>query len=120
MAPQINLKLDDGFFGCFQLCSGQSLVVPLILLGADKTLFALSQKDSDTLKTGDRVSFHQILGAAHLHFKDHIAAKIEWMKSLNRAPYLAVACRFSAVADTVQHQLVRFIETERMARGQYR
>lgn len=119
MTPQIKLKLDDGFYGCFKMDSGHPLVVPLISLSADTALFALSKKESGTFKTGDRVRFQQILGAAQIDFKDQILGKIKWIKSLNRAPYLAVACRFLAVTDTVHQQLVRFIETERQTRGQY-
>lgn len=119
MNQRVKLKVEDGFFGCFQLDNDDTLVAPIINLSADKALIAIPKKKLKSLQAGDRVKFLQIIGSANINFDGRIHTKINWIKDLNHSHYLAAACNFYELADTVRDQIVYFVESERTTRGQY-
>lgn len=119
MHKNVKLKVQDGFFGCFQLNNQDTLVASIINLCADKVQIIIPKDKMNSLQVGDRVEFLQILGSANLDFHDSIQAKIDWIKDINHSRYLAAGCKFNSMADIVRRQIILFVETERSTRGQY-
>ena len=119
MTPQVKLKVNDGFFGCFQLDNTHTRVAPIINLSTDKALIAIPKGKLSGVTAGDHVEFLQIIGAANINFHARITAKIHWIVDLDNTHYLAAAFNFCDLADTTRDQIVYFITSERATRGQY-
>lgn len=117
--PRLTLKIEDGCFGHFKLVNGESLSVPIINLSAGGINVIVPQKSASKIKQGDLLMLKNIAGAANLHFVNDLKADIRWIKPLERTDYLSVGCRFKELSDPVRKQLSRFVDSERMARGQY-
>ncbi len=117
--PRLSLKLEDGCFGHFKLANGESLSVPIINLSAGGINVIVPQKMVHKIKEGDLLMLKKIAGAASLQFLNDIKADIRWIKPLERSDYLSVGCRFKELSEPVRQQLGRFVDAERMARGQY-
>jgi hypothetical protein len=118
MHRHVKLKLNDGFFGCFQLDNQNALVAPILYISAAKMLIVIQKKDLKTIQAGDRIHFTQILGVANIRFKNRIVAKIHWVKDLDHSVYLAAECKFCKPTDEVRDQIGRFVDSERFFRGQ--
>lgn len=115
----VKLKIQDGFFGRFQLVSQDTFVASIIHLGTDRAQIIIPKEVMKGLQVGDRIEFLQIIGSANLDFYDPIQARINWVKDINHAHYLAAECKFDSMAVTVHRQIIQFVEGERTTRGQY-
>ncbi len=119
MHRNVKLKINDGFFGHFQLGDQDTLVAPIINISADKALIVLHKKNLNAMQVGDHVDFLQIVGTTRIRFKDHISAKIHWIKDVNHSHYLVAGCKFCELTHTVRDQVIHFVDSERSLRGQY-
>lgn len=119
MPQQVKLKVNDGFYGFFQLDNEDTLVAPILNLSTDKALIAIPRKNLKAVQAGDRVEFLQIIGATNINFKDRIPAKIHWIKDVDHVHYLAAAFYFSDLAETTRDQIGYFVNSEKATRGQY-
>lgn len=116
---RLDLKIEDGYFGSFQLAGDDSLVAPIVNLSAGGLNMAASEKARETIKEGDILMLKNIVGGTNLSFLNHIKTEIRWIKELTVPGYLSVGCRFDGIEDAVRQQLIKFVDSERVARGQY-
>ena len=116
--PRLNLLVEDGYFGNFELMNGK-LAAPIVNLSAGGFNIALPQSARDKIKEGDTIALRNIAGGASLNFLTDIKAEIRWIKSLNTPGYVSVGCKFLDLTGPVQQQLIQFVDSERVARGQY-
>ena len=116
---RLDLGVEDGYFGNFQLTDGETIVAPIINLSAGGLNMAASDKDKDKVKKGDILLMQSIVGGTNLSFLSQIKAEIRWVKRLKMAGYISVGCRFMGIDDEVRQQLTQFVDSERYTRGQY-
>ncbi|MBI5063316.1 MAG: hypothetical protein HZB87_07625, partial [Desulfatitalea sp.] len=79
----------------------------------------IPEKMRDKLKENDLMLLRKIIGGARLAFLEDIKSEVRWIKAMERPTYVSVGCRFLDIADAVRQQLKKFVDTERMTRGQY-
>jgi c-di-GMP-binding flagellar brake protein YcgR len=116
---RLNLKIEDGYFGNFRLSSDETFVAPIVNLSAGGLNMAASAKDREKIKEGDHLLLQKIVGGASLSFLSQIKAEVRWIKKLTLPGYISVGCRFEEIADDVRQQLIKFVDSDRMTRGQY-
>ncbi len=117
--PRLTLKIEDGFFGQFKLPDGQSFSAVIVNLSAGGVNLAVPEKIQHKLKENDVMLLRNIIGATRLAFLEDIKSEVRWIKAMERPDYLSVGCRFLDIQDAVRQQLKKFVDTERMTRGQY-
>lgn len=117
--PRLTLKIEDGFFGQFKLPDGQSFSGVIVNLSAGGVNLAVPEKIQHKLKENDVMLLRNIIGATRLAFLEDIKSEVRWIKAMEKPDYLSVGCRFLDIKDAVRQQLKKFVDTERMTRGQY-
>jgi c-di-GMP-binding flagellar brake protein YcgR len=117
--PRLTLKIEDGFFGQFKLPDGQSFSAVIVNLSAGGVNLAVPEKIQHKLKENDVMLLRNIIGATRLAFLEDIKSEVRWIKAMEKPAYLSVGCRFLDIQDAVRQQLMKFVDTERMTRGQY-
>ena len=117
--PRLTLKIEDGFFGQFKLPDGQSFSAAIVNLSAGGVNLGVPEKFRDKLKENDLMLLRNIIGGTRLAFLEDIKCEVRWIKAMERPAYVSVGCRFLDIADSVRQQLMKFVDTERMTRGQY-
>jgi c-di-GMP-binding flagellar brake protein YcgR len=116
--PRLDLSVEDGYFGNLQL-AGEKLAAPIVNLSAGGFNIALPLAAGGKVKEGDIINLLNIAGGANLTFLDNLKAEIRWIKSMNTPGYVSVGCKFLNLSEPVLRQVIRFVDSERMARGQY-
>ena len=118
MYPRLCLTLQDGYFGHFILPNQERLIASIVNMSAGGINLSMSENSKDGIQEGDILLLRNIVGGANLSFISEIKGEVRWIKQLDSGS-LSVGCRFVALADDQIQQLIRFVHTERMARGQY-
>ena len=117
--PRLALGIEDGYFGNFKLNSDESFVAPIVNLSAGGLNMAAADSDCEKFKEGDQLLLNHIAGGTSLSFLQKITAEVRWIKKLDQPGYSSVGCRFEGIADAERQQLLEFVASERMTRGQY-
>jgi len=117
--PRLTLKIEDGFFGQFKLPDDQSFSAVIVNLSAGGVNLAVPEKIQHKLKENDVMLLRNIIGATRLAFLEDIKSEVRWIEAMGKPDYLSVGCRFLDIKDAVRQQLQKFVDTERMTRGQY-
>jgi c-di-GMP-binding flagellar brake protein YcgR len=117
--PRLSLKIEEGFFGSFKLANKDTLVAPIMNLSAGGLNMAVAMGAKDKIKEGDALLLQNIVGGTSVSFLSDIKTEIRWIKSLEQPGYIFVGCEFGALPDNVHAQIVKFVNSERMTRGQY-
>lgn len=115
---RLSLGVEDGYFGNFQLANDDTIVAPILNLSAGGLNMAASQGDQEKIKDGDILLLKNIAGGANLSFLSHIKSQIRWIKQL-KSGLISIGCRFEGIEDSVRQQIIKFVDAERIARGQY-
>jgi c-di-GMP-binding flagellar brake protein YcgR len=116
--PRLDLTVEDGYFGNFKLVD-EKLVASIVNLSPNGFNIELPQSAKSKIKEGATISLLNIAGAASLNFLNQVQAEIIWIKNLNTPGYVSVGCKFLDLAETVHRQIIQFVDSERLARGQY-
>lgn len=119
MVAQVNLQMEDGFFGNFKLDNQASLVAPILTLSTGGFNIAIPKKTHTSLKNGDHLKFVCIIGTANLNFISDIPAEITSIEKQYRKNYMSADCKFLDLADSTRQQIIRLVDHERKMRGQY-
>lgn len=117
--PRLTLRIEDGYFGHFKLPNQQRLMAPIVNLSAGGINMAIAGPSGNGLRQGDILLLCDIAGGTNLSFLNDIKGEIRWIKQLNEREYLSVGCRFLEMTEDLRQQLSAFVDSERMARGQY-
>ncbi|RJQ84136.1 MAG: PilZ domain-containing protein [Desulfobacteraceae bacterium] len=117
--PRLTLRIEDGYFGNFKLPDQESLVAPIVNLSAGGINMAVPEKFKDKIAEGDLLLLRGIAGGANMAFISEVKGEIRWIKKLEATNYLSVGCRFLELTEGLRAQLTKFVNSERMARGQY-
>lgn len=117
--PRLTLKIEDGFFGQFKLPDGQSFSAAIVNLSAGGVNLAVPEKIKHKIKEDEVMLLRNIIGGTRLAFLEDIKSEVRWIKAMEQSDYLAVGCRFVELKDAVRQQLQKFVDAERMTRGQY-
>jgi len=117
--PRLALNIEDGYFGNFKLENNDGIAAPIVNLSAGGINMAVPVAARNKIKEGDILILKDIVGGTSISFLSDIKGEIRWIKSLDMPKYFSVGCRFQELADDVRAQLSRFVDSERMARGQY-
>lgn len=117
--PRLDLGIEDGYFGNFEISGNGSIVAPIINISAGGINIAASESDQEKINDGDVMLLKNIAGGTSLSFLSHIKSEIRWVKMSKALGYLAVGCRFKEIDNAALHQLIQFVDSERVARGQY-
>ncbi len=117
--PRVILKVEDGFFGNFKLTNADIIIAPIVNLSAGGLNMSVPDNAKDQIKEGDILLLQSIVGGTNLAFLSDIQAEIRWIKDLKTPGYVSAGCRFKELSDAVRDQVVKFVNSERMARGQY-
>jgi c-di-GMP-binding flagellar brake protein YcgR len=117
--PRLALKIDDGYFANVRLDDHGTLVASIVSLSADGLNLVVPPDIAVRLTTGDRLALRNIVGAANLSFLSDISAEIRWMDASASSPQTFVGCQLHGISPETREQLMRFIDSERVARGQY-
>jgi c-di-GMP-binding flagellar brake protein YcgR len=116
--PRLSLDIEDGYFGNFKLANDDTIVAPILNLSGGGLNMAASQGDLGKIKEGDILMLKNIVGGTNLSFLGQIKSQIRWVKQL-KPGYLSVGCRFEGIEPAVRQQVMKFVDSERVARGQY-
>ncbi len=117
--PRVTLKVEDAFFGNFKLATADIIIAPIVNLSVGGLNMSVPDNARDQIKEGDILLLQSIVGGTNLSFLSDIKAEIRWIKDLKTPGYVAVGCSFKELSDAVRTQLANFVDSERMARGQY-
>jgi c-di-GMP-binding flagellar brake protein YcgR len=117
--PRINLKIEDGYFGNFKLANDEKLIGPIVNFSAGGLNLAAPERAAGKIKEGDRLLLVNIAGGTNLAFVNQIAAQIRWIDKSETPGYLSVGMEFLDLSPSVQEQMLKFVDSERMSRGQY-
>ena len=118
--PRLILSIDDGFFGHFLLPDKTSLVASIVNLSAGGVNFSISPSKGNQIRIGDVLLLRNIAGATRLGFLEDIRTEIRWIKTLeNTMGLVSVGCAFLDLAEPGLSQMLRFVNSERVTRGQY-
>jgi c-di-GMP-binding flagellar brake protein YcgR len=117
---RVVLKIEDGYFGNFKLSNEDIIIAPIVNLSAGGLNMSAPLNAKDKISEGDILLLRSIAGGASLSFLSDIKAQIRWIKDLEVPGYVSVGCRFQDLSDAVHDQLIKFVDSERMTRGQYK
>ena len=117
--PRLALNIEDGYFGNFRLENNENIVAPIVNLSAGGINMAVPETSRDKVKEGDILLLKTIVGGTSISFLSDIKGEVRWIKNLDLPKYFSVGCRFQNLDEDVRAQLSRFVDSERMARGQY-
>lgn len=116
---RVVLKIEDGYFGNFKLTNQDIIIAPIVNLSAGGLNMSVPVKARDQINEGDTLMLQSIVGGANLSFLSDIKTEIRWIKDLQTPGYVSVGCCFKEITDAVHDQLAKFVDSERMTRGQY-
>jgi c-di-GMP-binding flagellar brake protein YcgR len=116
---RLALTMEDGFFGTFQITDGETLVVPILSLSAGGLHFALPAVKEDLVKEGTRMHLKKLIGTVKLSFLNDISIEARWKEKANTPDYMFVGCKLLDLSESVQKQVIEFVDKERKVRGQY-
>lgn len=116
---RLALQVQDGYFAHCLLPDHSNLTAPIINLSAGGLNMAAKPDDAKKLSLGDELMLQNIAGGISLDFLNDIKTEIRWIKSFDHPTYIFVGCNFKDMPADVRQQLVHFIDSERMSRGQY-
>lgn len=117
--PRIALKIEDGYFGNFKLFDDKKLVAPIVNFSAGGLNMAAPENTAKNFRTGDRLLLVSIAGGANFAFINQIEAEIRWIGASETPGYLSVGIEFMDLPQAVRDQMIKFVDSERMTRGQY-
>lgn len=117
--PRLALRIEDGYFGNFKLGNDEKLVGPIVNISAGGLNMAAPEKVAGRLNKGDELLLVSIAGGANFAFIQQISAQIRWIDKSDTPGYLSIGLEFMDLAEDVRNQMVKFISSERMSRGQY-
>lgn len=117
--PRLNLRIDDGYFGNFKLTNDETMVAPIVNISAGGLNMAIPVNAKEIVKEGDQLLMSSIAGGTYLAFLSDVISEVCWVKSLGTPGYVSVGCKFINLTDELREQLSRFVDSERISRGQY-
>jgi c-di-GMP-binding flagellar brake protein YcgR len=117
--PRVALKIEDGYFASFKLANDEKLVGPIINFSAGGLNLEAPANAADKIKAGDRLFLINIAGGTTLAFVSQIEAEIRWINPSEDPAYLSVGMEFIDISQAVREQMIKFVHSERMSRGQY-
>lgn len=117
--PRLALQIEDGYFGHFTLPDDGHITGLIVNLSAGGINIAVAESESQKIKAGDIIELQHISGGTRFSFLKDLRAEIRWIKSLDIAGYVSAGCRFVELSEELREQVGRFVDSERMTRGQY-
>jgi c-di-GMP-binding flagellar brake protein YcgR len=117
--PRLNLQIEDGYFGNFKLANDDTIVAPILNIGASGLKMLVPQSAEGNIKEGDRLQLTNIAGGANITFLSDVQLDVRWIKPQDTPGYMSAGCELKDLPDDLQQQLIAFVDTERMSRGQY-
>ncbi len=117
--PRLNLRIDDGYFGNFKLANNQTIAAPIMNISAGGLNMAAPESTRESIKTGDQLQLVSIAGGANFSFLSDVVSEVRWVKQLDTPGYVSVGCKFQNLPNELREQLIAFVDSERMTRGQY-
>ena len=116
---RVEFEADDAIFGDFILPSQESILWTIVNLGAGGFNLAIPQEDAVKVKAEDVVQLKRIIGTENLEFLDSAEADIKWLKEQSELELVLAGCEFRNLSEPVIQQIIKFVDSERMVRGQY-
>ncbi len=116
---RVKLSVEDGFFGNFQLSDGSVVNAPLVNLSAGGFNFALPHKEQQKLRPGSKLAMVKIFGATNFELTKTAAAQVRWIGDPEPDGTIPVGCEFQDLDDSERLRIERFVDEERVVRGQY-
>ncbi len=117
--PRLALRIEDGYFGNFKLANGEKLVGPIVNFSAGGLNMAAPEKVAPQIKEADRLLLVSIVGGTNFEFVSQTTAEIRWIQKSETPGYLSVGLEFLDLAESVRDQIAKFVNSERISRGQY-
>jgi c-di-GMP-binding flagellar brake protein YcgR len=117
--PRLSLRIDDGYFGNFNLANNETIVAPIINISAGGLNIVAPESTKENIKEGDRLLLTGIAGGTRFDFLSDVEAQVRWVKQLDTPGYVSVGCKLPNLPDDLRKQLIQFVDSERMTRGQY-
>jgi c-di-GMP-binding flagellar brake protein YcgR len=118
--PRVVLNVDDGYFGNFLLSDNTAFVASIVNLSAGGVNLSMPEEKKSLVNRGDLMLLRNIAGAAQLSFVENIKTEIRWIDTFNGSPMISVGCRFQDIGEKVLEQMIEFVNSERVVRGQYK
>lgn len=118
--PRLDLRIDDGYFGNFKLANNETIVAPIVNISAGGLNMAAPESTKENFKTGDHLMLANIAGGANFAFLSDVESEVRWVRELDTPGYVSVGCKFTNLPDDLRDQLIAFVDSERMSRGQYK
>ena len=117
--PRVILGVEDGYFGNFKLPNQASMVASIVNVSAGGMNMAVPEKSTSVISQGDVILLRNIAGATNLAFLEDVQAEIRWIEQQDLPGYFSVGCLFIDLSEPLREQIIRFVDSERIARGQY-
>ncbi|RPI74570.1 MAG: hypothetical protein EHM45_18380 [Desulfobacteraceae bacterium] len=116
---RVEFEADDAIFGDFILPNQESILWTIVNLGAGGFNLAIPQEDAVKVKVEDVLQLKRIIGTENLEFLDSAEADIKWLKEQSELELVLAGCEFRNLSEPVIQQINKFVDSERMVRGQY-
>lgn len=116
---RVALEVEDGYFGSFRLADEETFAAPILSLSAGGLQLALPKAKEDLVDVGTRMYLKQLIGAVQLSFLADIYVEARWKKESDSPDYILVGCELLDLSDPLKDQVIKFVDAERKARGQY-
>lgn len=117
--PRLTLRIDDAYFGNFKLANDEAMVAPIVNISAGGLNMVAPESTKESIKKGDHLLLANIAGGANFTFLSDVVSEVRWIKAVDTPGYVSVGCRFMNLTQELREQLMQFVDSERMTRGQY-
>jgi c-di-GMP-binding flagellar brake protein YcgR len=116
---RVEFEADDAIFGDFILPNQESILLTIVNLSAGGFNLAIPQEDAAKVQIGAVLQLKRIIGTENLEFLSSAEADIKWLKEESELELVVAGCEFRNLSEPVIQQIVKFVDSERMVRGQY-
>jgi c-di-GMP-binding flagellar brake protein YcgR len=117
--PRLTLRIDDAYFGNFKLANNEAIVAPIVNISAGGLNMVAPESTKESIKKGDQLMLANIAGGTNFTFLNDVASEVRWIKAVDTPGYVSVGCKFMNLTKELREQLIQFVDSERMTRGQY-
>jgi c-di-GMP-binding flagellar brake protein YcgR len=117
--PRLDLRIDEGYFGNFNLANDDTIVAPIVNISAGGLNMIAPESAKENIQEGDQLLLANIAGGTSITFISDVKLEVRWVKPLDTPGYVSVGCALQDLPDELRTQLIQFVDTERMTRGQY-
>ncbi|MCP4693953.1 MAG: hypothetical protein GY859_38315 [Desulfobacterales bacterium] len=108
----------DGMIGPISLNNGKRVNLNIMNLSVGGLQGFIKKAEADDLEEGEIIRLEGIAGAVDFHLTGSVQMKIKWLMDANLLAHTGMGCEFLDLPEALERQIGRFVDSERLLRGQ--